>query len=158
MVSCLSEHSGWKWNQIFKNSSYSGTRESFSRLWRVEETLMFLRGSLCTPTKRLKKASIVDLKAEQDLRNQPGKWSGECHPGQRKWTGGVPPMAQQFCPPVRPRAAQLGELSTTAGYPWKLSMSAYLQNFATKNAVFTNLRICSIDRPDFLSLDQIFYR
>ena len=38
------------------------------------------------------------------------------------------------------RAAQLGELSTTAGYPWKLSMSAYLQNFATKNAVFTNLR------------------
>ena len=38
------------------------------------------------------------------------------------------------------RAAQLAELSTTAGYPWKLSMSAYLQNFATKNAVFTNLR------------------
>ena len=72
-----------------------------------------------------------------------------------------------------PRAAQLGELSTTAGYSWKLSMSAYLQNFATKNAVFTHscvknlwfhryVTICltraSIDRPDFLSIDQIFYR
>ena len=38
------------------------------------------------------------------------------------------------------RAAQLVELSMTAGYPWKLSMSAYLQNFATKNAVFTHFR------------------
>ena len=41
---------------------------------------------------------------------------------------------------LRCRAAQLVELSMTAGYPWKLSMSAYLQNFATKNAVFTNFR------------------
>ena len=56
------------------------------------------------------------------------------------------------------RAAQLGELPTTAGYPWKLSMSAYLQNFATKNAVFTNLRICSIDRKSVLSIENLFYR
>ena len=38
------------------------------------------------------------------------------------------------------RAAQLAELSTTAEYPWKLSMSAHFQNFLTKNGVFTNLR------------------
>ena len=37
-----------------------------------------------------------------------------------------------FIPLLNARAAQLAELSTTAGYPWKLLMSAYLQNFATK--------------------------
>ena len=38
------------------------------------------------------------------------------------------------------RAAQLAELSTTVEYTWKLSISAYVQYFATKNVVFTNMR------------------